>query len=214
MTDVPRFSRYAEGIEVLYGTNRFHFSGIVLLQNLVQFLRPAHLGLIQSAEMVWYGPDTPMARPPDNGHNYSTDKRFSAWYTLTSLIKSVPEALPNLRYLNIAPGCHWYPPNMAHNDVLRLVNAVFFEPFDAMVRTFREKNPRLEEVHIAAPLDLTSLMLLHDSKEVERGPELRINGNIQHVDRLWRSLDSVTGDELTGKAKLGYWISDYVIDRA
>lgn len=205
---------YTEGIEVLYGTNRFNFSGIVLLQNLGHFLLPEHLALIQSAEMVFFGPSTPMARPPDNGQDYSSDKRFSAWYTLTSLMRSVPEALPNLRYLDITPGCRWYPPNMAHNDVLRLVEIAFLQPFDAMVRKAQEKNPRLEEIHTAAPLDMTSLRLLHEFSRVERGPKIRINGHFKDADRLWRSLDCRGGDELAEDEKRGYWISDYVIDRA
>lgn len=169
--------------------------------------------MIQSVEMFWFSPETSMARPPDNGQDHSTDKRFSAWYTLTSLMKNVPGALPNLRYLNIAPGCRWYPPNMAQNDVLRLVETVFFQPFDAMVRTAQEKNPRLEEVHIATPLDMHSLKLLHSFETVERGPELQIAGNVRYADRLWRSLEPVDGDKPDENRKRGYWISDYVIDR-
>lgn len=205
-------SRYVEGIEILYGTNRFHFSGIVLLQNLGQFLRQEHLALIQSAEMVWNGPETPMARPPNNGQDYSTDKRFMAWYTLTSLMKNVPNDLPNLRYLSITPGCRWYPPNMAHNDILRLVQHVFFQPFDDMVRMACEKNPRLEEVHIAAPVDMTSLELLHDSATVERGPEVEVDGRLRQVGRLWRAVNSKHG-EVAERAKMGYWVSDYMLDR-
>lgn len=201
-----------EGIEVLYGTNRFHFSGTVLLQDLGRFLRREHLALIQSVEMVWNGPETPMARPPNNGQDYSTDKRFMAWYTLTSLMKSVPEALPNLRYLSITPGCRWYPPNMAHNDILRLIQHVFFQPFDEMVRTARTKNPRLEEIYIAAPVDITSLELLHDSAIVDRGPEVELNGRLRRVDRLWRALDSDAGQVAEG-ARMGYWVSDYMLDR-
>lgn len=204
--------RYVEGIEVLYGTNRFHFSGTVLLQNLGQFFRREHLALIQSAEMVWNGPEIPMARPPNNGQDYSADQRFMAWYTLTTLMKNVPEALPNLRYLSITPGCRWYPPNMAHNDILRLVQHVFFQPFDEMVRTAREKNPRLEEVHIAAPVDVTSLKLLHNPAAMERGPEIELDGRLRQVDRLWRALDSNDG-EVIGGDKMGYWVSDYMLDR-
>lgn len=207
-------SRYVEGIEVLYGTNRFHFSGTVLLENLDRCFRPEHLALIQSAEMVWNGPATPMACPPKNGQDYSTDKRFAAWYTLISLMRNIPRALPNLRYLSITPGCYWYPPNMAQNDVLRLIEKVFFQPFDSMVRSTREKNQRLEEVHIAAPLDMSSLRLLHDSATVERGPELLINGRVQCNDRLWRSLDCKDGDEVAERGNVGYWISDYIIGRA
>lgn len=213
MTDIPRGTRYAEGIEILYGSNRFHFSGNVLLQSLGQFLRPEHLALVQSAEMVWNSPETAMARPPDNGQDYSTDKRFSAWYTLTSLMKNVTEALPNLRYLHITPGGYWYPPNMAQNDVLRLIEAVFLQPFDAMVRTAHARNQRLEEVHIAAPLDMSSLRLLHESETVERGPEIRIDGVSYHDDRLWRSLESKDGDVVAGCKELGYWMSDYTLCR-
>lgn len=201
-----------EGIEVLYGTNRFHFSGNVLLQNLGQFFRREHLALIQSAEMIWNGPETAMARPPNDGQDYSADKRFMAWYALTSLMKNVPEALPNLRYLNITPGCRWYPPNMAHNDILRLIQHVFFQPFDQMIRTAYEKNLRLEQVHIAAPVDITSLKLLHNSAVVESGPEIELDGRQRQVDRLWRALDSNDGAGAE-RARMGYWVSDYMLDR-
>lgn len=152
-----------------------------------------------------------MARPPDNGLDYSTDKRFSAWYTLTSLMETIPDALPNLRYLHITPGCYWYPPNMAQNDVLRLIERVFLQQFDAMVWNACEKNQRLEEVHIAAPLDMSSLRLLHRSATVERGPKLLLDDCDHYDDRLWRSIEPKNGDGIAGRERPGYWISDHVM---
>lgn len=198
----PISTRYVEGVDILYGTNRFHFSEIALVKNLKQLLLAEHLALMKSTEMVWNLGQ--VARPPSTNMDLSNDERFFGWYTFTSLLKSVPDALPSLRYLHISLSGTWYPAQMAPNDIFRHSGPDLLEPVDEMVRSLFKKNRTLMEVNIGLPSIIWLVRLKADSETTKTYEQSRVVLDVS--DRIWRSLGprlEQFGPEEA--AEIGYW---------
>lgn len=196
--------RYVEGVHVLYGTNQFHFSGAALFQDLERpLLRPEHLALITSAEIRFTVGQ--VARPPENGMDLSRDTRFAGWRDFLAVLKTIPEALPTLRYLHVAPTGYWFPPQMARNDICRLADAVLLEPFDAMVQRAFETNPRLEGVYVAIPAPMLAARAARG--RVGHGSGLDPAGVEYECEKLWRPIGSKDGEFVSRNGEPGYWLS-------
>lgn len=193
-------TRYVEGIDALYGTNRFHFSGTVLMKNLAQLLRPEHLALIRSAEMIWNLGQ--VARPPSPDMDLSSDERFAGWYTFASLLQAVPDALPNLQYLHVTLSGTWYPDQMAPNDILRRSVADVLEPVDQMVKDYFSSNSRLKEVNVGLPYKIWIPREKHDARASSR---VEMSSFKDVPARIWRSLGC--SEEIPGREaeEIGYW---------
>lgn len=201
-------SRYIEGIEVLYGTNRFHFSGTTLLKNLSHLMRPEHLTLVKSAEMIWdLGR---VARPPSafaTDQGILDDPRFGGWYKFTALLQAIPAALPNLRYLHVTIAGTWYPSQMAPNDLARRSEEDILQPLDEFARVlFSAAGRQLEELNVALPSRVFLTRLITDRKTTTKYEESREFRDVS--DRIWRSLRPVDGDS----GDLGYWLREGIDD--
>lgn len=193
-----------EGIEILYTTNRFHISGMALVQNLGQVLRPKHLAMITSVEMSWnLGL---VARPPPD-RDLSSDRRFSGWYTFISLLSSLTDDLPNLRYLHLSLLGEWFPPQMAPNDIVRRSETDLLQPLDEMVQKVFFNGDLSHEINVAIPVRIFwTRSLMPDAKasaRVEKG-----NDSCGVSDRVWRPLEKKTEDADHHEGhELGYWIT-------
>lgn len=144
-----------------------------------------------------------VARPPSANLDLSADERFAGWYNFTSLLKVVPDALPNLRYLHVVLSGKWYPDQMAPNDIMRRSGADVLQPVDEMVKHFFQKNGSLEEVNVGLPFKIWLIREKHDTALTQRFEKSRDFEDIN--DRVWRSLGSMprsTGREAT---EIGYW---------
>lgn len=173
------------------------------MQNLTKVLLAEHLALIKSVEMIWNLGQ--VARPPAHHTlDLSKDERFSGWYTFTSLLQSVPDAFPNLRYLHVTLSGTWYPAQMAPNDVFRRSKADLLDPVDEMVRRLFIKNCALQEVNVGLPATIWLVRVKADSETTTRYEQSRDLLDVS--DRIWRSLGPSLEYPSQEADKLGYWI--------
>ncbi|KFX94830.1 hypothetical protein V490_04145 [Pseudogymnoascus sp. VKM F-3557] len=131
---------YAEGIDVLYSTNRIHFSTQFMVLHLPQLLLPQRLASITSVELVWNVrlgmTDAPI--PPNS------------WGLpdLHSLMDVVVSSLTGLQYLSLTLDCDIdLDPKGNHIDQDEQ-NPTISNPIDDFVRRLR---PRLLGCDIAIP---------------------------------------------------------------
>lgn len=157
--------------------------------------------MIKSAEMTWRLGQ--VARPPNAHVDLSSDRRFSGWYTFVSLLEAVPDALPNLRDLNVVLSGTWYPHQMAPNDVLRRSALDVLQPVDDMVVKFFLNNRSLEEVNVGLPYMIFLVREKHDAEASQRFEKNSIYENVP--DRIWRPLGVVPEDAGREAVEMGYW---------
>jgi len=102
---------YVEGIHVLYSTNRFFIESTYLARQLRHLLLPSRLAQIREVELVW------RLEPSKNGNISTASARGNPDIITRSghpredsdlgpeeyraLVSSLPDVLPNLRYLHI-----------------------------------------------------------------------------------------------------------------
>ncbi|PGH35738.1 hypothetical protein GX50_01451 [[Emmonsia] crescens] len=87
---------YAEGIDVLYSTNKMHINGMQLFHQLPRLLLPQRLAAIRAVELLW--DITPRVQ-----FNPGTDRRPKAdMHGFTTLLDALPGTLPNLRLLYLS----------------------------------------------------------------------------------------------------------------
>ena len=185
--------RYIEGIEVLYGTNTFHMVGRTTMLNLGRLLLPQRLGMITSAEMVWWvGGVSGGLVGGDRG------KRL-----FTALLGSATKCLPNLRCLNIS--IMWDPlagrPHVGEEAVRGIMDEIVL-PVDGMVQGF---GPQMRECRIGIYHRLWCALRdggLWTGVKYERGELPSV------ADRYWRPLLPGAEGEGQRDGPEGYWISE------
>lgn len=132
------------------------------------------------------------------------DKRFSGWYTFTSLLKVVPDALPKLRYLHVVLSGTWYPDQMAPNDIMRRSAVDVLQPVDDMVKKFFLENRNLEEINVGLPYRIWLIREKRDTEATQRAEKSCLFEDVS--DRIWRSLGVVPEDPGGhGAVEIGYW---------
>lgn len=131
------------------------------------------------------------------------DKRFSGWYTFISLLRAVPDALPNLRYLHFVLSGTWYPDQMAPNDILRRSAADVLQPVDDMAMDFFGKNRNLEEINVGLPYKIWLIRQRHDTEATQRYEKSCVFEDVS--DRIWRSLGVMTENSGREAVEMGYW---------
>lgn len=203
--------RYIEGFDILYSTNRFHISGMNLIQHFPRLLPTQGLSYIHSVEMRWDLGQ--VAQPPTTDQDISAEPRFGGWRMFLSLLDQLPKALPHLRYLHLTLRGDWFPPQMAVNDLVRHSEPAMLQPIDRMVRELYRTSGLISTRYIVAipanvfqtRMSLISPMPDHGSQVVfEPVPNRRL---------VWRSLEPKSFGQSDMKNELGYWLED-ALDKA
>ncbi|KAK2596061.1 hypothetical protein N8I77_013569 [Diaporthe amygdali] len=201
---------YFEGFDILYSTNRFHISGMPLIEHLPRLLPTKALSDIESVEMEWnLGM---VARPPLTDQDISADERFHGWRMFLSLLNQLPKSLPRLRYLHITLRGTWFPPQMAPNDRIRLSEPAMLQPMDEMMRNlYRESEWSTPRYIVAIPASVFRARMSVDDSTLEDGQEDIIEP--LHERRLvWRSLESEMVGQLRSNSGIGYWLEEGIED--
>ncbi|KAL2861036.1 uncharacterized protein BJX67DRAFT_386059 [Aspergillus lucknowensis] len=201
---------YQDGMQILFTTNTFHFSGLDLHQHLPRLIPPQRLADIPSLELIW-----DLTRPR---HIHSRRKdhlldflweRYMVTYArrrpsspldspLDELCRVVvPETFPRLRHLYISLQDHIAPPlPRIFEDPVAEVEWVILRPIEEMVRALGVGR----EVHVAIQLG---------GWEVLRRRHLKLNKGDLNVEsrgglglRFWKTLDGATRQQMG----LGYWL--------
>lgn len=182
---------YAEGIDVLYSTNRIHMSNQFMVLHLPQLILPQRLASITSVELIWnVAPrKTDVPIPPDS------------WGLpdLHTLMNMVVSSLTGLQYLSLILDCDIDPKGRIEQDEQ---NPTISNPFDDFVRRLR---PRLMGCDIAIP------SLFFDERKQRSEPTEKVWDVSRRQDdkRLWRELphaDDGEHEKLPMNQR-GYWVS-------
>jgi hypothetical protein len=207
--------RYLDGIDILYGTNTFHFSDWSLIQNLPRLLPQQHLSNVTSLQMLWKFND-------DDVPWISMDRSGSAlkplWddptrqdNPLQRLCSMIPKSFPSLRNLYISLQTSISPPGTAVEEVegrAAKVESVILRPMEEMLRSLGP-GPR-KEFSVAIQRKEWMFLLLTCQKIY--GSRLRVEEDqtLGRWGRFWKPLASAdfsnaeTGSDK--EHKLGYWI--------
>ncbi|KAJ5561366.1 hypothetical protein N7461_000127 [Penicillium sp. DV-2018c] len=196
---------YEDGMEILFTTNTFHFSGLELQQNLSRLLPPKRLASISSLVLIW-DLMKPRQKYYSKEHSLvgvlweravtaSPEPPSGADSTLHELCFMVPETFPNLRHLYISLQSHVAPPKPElFEDPVGEVERVILSPIDEMVRALGAGR----DVKIA--LQLEGLQAIWRRRL--KGPgEIIAKADEQFGERLWKGLGGATG-----QPELGYWL--------
>lgn len=202
--------RYIEGIDILYSTNRFHISGMPLIQHLPSLLPANALSDIHSVEMCWDLGQ--VAQPPVTDQDISAEPRFDGWRMFLSLLDQLPKSLPRLRYLHLTLRGVWFPPQMAVNDIVRHSEPAMLQPLDNMVRElYRTSDWGTPRYIVAIPTNVFRARMSLDSHTPENGPEVLFKPAPKRR-LVWRSLEPESADQSGLENKSGYWIENALDD--
>lgn len=202
--------RYIEGIDILYSTNRFHFSGMPLIQHLPSLLPANALSNIQSVEMCWDLGQ--VAQPPVTDQDISAEPRFDGWRMYLSLLNQLPKSLPRLRYLHLTLRGVWFPPQMAVNDIVRHSEPAMLQPLDEMMRElYRTSGWSSPRYIVAIPANVFRARMSLHSHTPEDEPEALFESAPKRK-LVWRSLEPDSADQYGLENKPGYWIENALDD--
>ncbi|KAK3313317.1 hypothetical protein B0H66DRAFT_522255 [Apodospora peruviana] len=213
---------YAEGIQVLYGTNTFHISSLDLQLNLPRLVPSHHLAGIRSLELLWkldtfkafHGSSHLPTGKEDHVRPLWADpsRRDSALHVLCGLIS---QTFPHLGRLYISFQCHLHPGSFlrpgADVDIISEVETIFLGPVEDMLRTY------YYQVRQDAPLELNVAIqsgawrvLLAKYHQLLGGAKLRVESADELArGRFWKPLGQTVGrddDDDDDGGEFGYWI--------
>lgn len=190
---------YAEGVEVLYATNRFHLASVALLSRLPRLLLARRLKSIRELELV---ADLHVGSSVmwDDGRS---DCAELAGFRM--VLAQLPQMMPSLAFLHLSLQGELYHKldwkSLGDRKVYEIVEA-HLEDVDSVVRSL----PKLVECRVA----LLSTCY-RARKIVEKGCDISWRRGVdQQPERLWRELPVVSGstneDNDPSSAVKGYWI--------
>lgn len=184
---------YAEGITILYSTNRIHMASSVMMRRLPQLLLPQRLSSITSLEMVWKNyPSSFRTDLPNSLDSFG----LPAFHSLTDVLTS---SMPHLRQLSLTLDCDITLDQWKVDPTQDENKPTISTPVDDLVRRIR---PRLEECDISIPSRIynerhTSACKTNEAWALNRkSPE----------ERIWRELPRTDVGAEAAPTNLGYWV--------
>ncbi|QKX61406.1 uncharacterized protein TRUGW13939_08554 [Talaromyces rugulosus] len=197
---------YQDGIEILFTTNKFHFSGLELQQNLSRLLPLQRLARISSLVLIW-----DLKKPRQKYYSEKNNLVGILWEravtaspeplsgadsTLHELCRIVLETFPNLHHLYISLQSHIAPPEpKIFEDPVGEVERVILSPIDEMVRALGPGR----DVNIA--IQLGGWQSIWRRRLKQNPGEVIAKFDEQSGNRIWKGL----GDA-TAQPELGYWL--------
>lgn len=183
-------SRYADGIDVLYGTNAFHVNSRPLIQEFPRLLLPQRLAVVRSLELIW------TVQGPAGS---AVDAE------LLRLCETLPAVFPRLNKLYISllheRGVPRGPAEGGEDDPVMAAERKLLGPVEAMLLRLDGRG----ELSVAVPPSFWKVLLLrHDQL---RSPGLRAELDWPATSgRFWKQLNGEGGgDDGKGPGR-GYWV--------
>lgn len=181
---------YAEGIEILFHTNKFHIGGDVLMRHLPLLILPQRLERITSLELVW---DLHLYTP----RPASTKAVRDEWKAYDVLLQNVASAFPKLEKLYLSMEFPWYQDDAREDEVFeqRLLS-----PIDELVRLL---GMQLGTFHIMLSYRVHRPMMERAEKAGTRTDHSFRDG-LHGKQAFWRS--AVVPKAPDSESQIGYWV--------